>query len=175
MKFRKIFSFPFIFLATDLTVRILGATTARHVIFWSMFPALLLSYVLSLGFQQGSLPVFADFSILNIFIARIALASFMAYLLGQLLAANSSQLPLEDQAMQLLLKEQTQTAQTTAQEWTQDLLKKIQSGQNEDEVLALLQDAYPNDEEPALQEKLTRLIFACEMLGRLSVEAEGES
>lgn len=79
------FSFPFIFLATDLTVRILGTTTARHVIFWSMFPALLLSYVLSLGFQQGRLPVFADFSTLNIFIARIALASFMAYLLGQLL------------------------------------------------------------------------------------------
>lgn len=106
---------------------------------------------------------------------QLAMNTFQPHLFGQLLAANSSQLPLEDQAMQLLLKEQTQTAQTTAQDWTQDLLKKIQSGKNEDEVLALLQDAYPNDDEPALQEKLTRLIFACEMLGRLSVEAEGES
>lgn len=102
----------------------------------------------------------------------LAMNTYQPHLLGQLLAANSSQLPLEDQAMQLLLKEQTQTAQTTVQDWTQGLFKKIQSGQNEDEVLALLQDAYPNDDEPILQEKLTRLIFACEVMGRLSVEGE---
>ena len=36
-------SFPFIFLATDLTVRIFGARLARRIIFWVMLPALVLS------------------------------------------------------------------------------------------------------------------------------------
>ena len=39
------FSFPFIFLATDLTVRIFGAPLARRIIFAVMIPALLISYV----------------------------------------------------------------------------------------------------------------------------------
>lgn len=41
------FSFPFIFLATDLTVRIFGAPLARRIIFAVMIPALLISYVVS--------------------------------------------------------------------------------------------------------------------------------
>ena len=41
------FSFPFIFLATDLTVRIFGAPLARRIIFAVMIPALLISYVIS--------------------------------------------------------------------------------------------------------------------------------
>jgi len=57
------FSFPFIFLATDLTVRIFGAPLARRIIF-AVFGALLH---------------------LNLFVARIAAASFMAYALGQIL------------------------------------------------------------------------------------------
>ncbi|EOT7470457.1 DUF935 domain-containing protein, partial [Acinetobacter baumannii] len=52
------------------------------------------------------------------------------------------------------------------------LIQKIQKSQNEDELLLLLSDLYPEDDEPALQEKLTKLIFASEMLGRLSVEEE---
>ncbi|MDR8263613.1 DUF935 domain-containing protein, partial [Acinetobacter baumannii] len=48
---------------------------------------------------------------------------------------------------------------------------KINAG-NEEEVLALLQDVYPADDEPALQEKLTRLIFAAEVMGHLSVQTE---
>lgn len=103
---------------------------------------------------------------------NLALNNYLPQLLNGLIAANSAQLPIEDQAMQLLLNEQTAIAQATVQDWTQDLFKKIQSGQNEDEVLTLLQDAYPNDDEPALQDKLTRLIFACDVLGRLSVEGE---
>ncbi|MFX7655938.1 DUF935 domain-containing protein, partial [Acinetobacter baumannii] len=59
----------------------------------------------------------------------------------------------------------------TAEDWTKQLLAKINAG-NEEEVLALLQDVYPGDDEPALQEKLTRLIFAAEVMGRLSVQTE---
>lgn len=48
------FSFPFIFLATDLTVRIFGAPLARRIIFAVMIPALLISYVISSLFYMGS-------------------------------------------------------------------------------------------------------------------------
>lgn len=41
------FTFPFIFLATDLTVRIYGAPLARRIITAVMLPALLISYVIS--------------------------------------------------------------------------------------------------------------------------------
>ena len=36
------FTFPFIFLTTDLTVRIFGRQLARRIIFWVMLPALAL-------------------------------------------------------------------------------------------------------------------------------------
>ena len=39
------FSFPFIFLATDLTVRLIGKQPARRVITRAMLPALVASYV----------------------------------------------------------------------------------------------------------------------------------
>ncbi len=79
------FSFPFIFLATDLTVRVFGATLARKIIFVVMLPALLISYVLSVLFFEGSYQGLAGLSEFNLFVARIALASFLAYLLGQIL------------------------------------------------------------------------------------------
>ena len=41
------FTFPFIFLATDLTVRIFGAPLARRIILSVMVPALAISYVIS--------------------------------------------------------------------------------------------------------------------------------
>jgi queuosine precursor transporter len=79
------FSFPFIFLATDLTVRIFGATEARKIIFTAMLPALLLSYIISVIFFEGTFQGLAGLTELNTFIFRIALASFTAYILGQLL------------------------------------------------------------------------------------------
>lgn len=79
------FTFPFIFLATDLTVRIYGPKLARRIIFFVMLPALMISYVLSVVFAQGSYQGFADMSTFNVFVARIAAASFMAYLLGQIM------------------------------------------------------------------------------------------
>ena len=79
------FTFPFIFLATDLTVRIFGAKLARKIIFLVMLPALLFSYSLSVLFYEGAFQGFAHLSEFNLFVARIAIASFMAYLLGQIL------------------------------------------------------------------------------------------
>ncbi|UOP04568.1 7-cyano-7-deazaguanine/7-aminomethyl-7-deazaguanine transporter [Conchiformibius kuhniae] len=79
------FSFPFIFLATDLTVRIFGKPLARKIIFWVMLPALLLSYVLSVLFHNGAWTGWASLAAFNLFVFRIALASFTAYAVGQLL------------------------------------------------------------------------------------------
>lgn len=79
------FTFPFIFLATDLTVRIYGAEMARKIIFRVMLPALLVSYGLSVLFYEGSFQGLAQLGEFNLFVARIAIASFMAYLLGQIL------------------------------------------------------------------------------------------
>lgn len=79
------FSFPFIFLATDLTVRIFGANSARRIILRAMIPALLLSYVLSVLFYEGAFQGFAQLAEFNLFVGRIALASFVAYVFGQFL------------------------------------------------------------------------------------------
>ncbi|MBY5927667.1 7-cyano-7-deazaguanine/7-aminomethyl-7-deazaguanine transporter [Halomonas sp. DP8Y7-3] len=79
------FSFPFIFLATDLTVRLFGKEPARAIILRVMLPALVISYLVSVIFPKGSYVGMAAFDEVNLFVARIALASFMAYLLGQLL------------------------------------------------------------------------------------------
>lgn len=78
-------SFPFIFLATDLTVRIFGQDLARRIIFRVMLPALLLSYVLSVVFQNGAWAGWQPLAEFNSFVFRIALASFTAYAVGQLL------------------------------------------------------------------------------------------
>ena len=79
------FTFPFIFLATDLTVRIFGAGMARKIIGLVMLPALAVSYLLSVLFYEGQFQGFGQVSEFNLFVARIAIASFMAYLLGQIL------------------------------------------------------------------------------------------
>lgn len=78
------FSFPFIFLATDLTVRLLGKQPARRVIAFVMLPALLVSYVVSVLFQEGTFRGAAALLVLNTFVLRISLASFAAYAVGQL-------------------------------------------------------------------------------------------
>lgn len=78
-------SFPFIFLATDLTVRLIGARAARVVITRAMVPALVASYIVSVLFHEGSFQGFAALGEFNAFVFRIAVASFAAYALGQLL------------------------------------------------------------------------------------------
>ncbi|AHG86953.1 7-cyano-7-deazaguanine/7-aminomethyl-7-deazaguanine transporter [Bibersteinia trehalosi] len=79
------FTFPFIFLATDLTVRVFGAPLARRIIFAVMFPALLVSYVISVLFFEGQFQGFSHLGDFNLFVFRIALASFAAYAVGQLM------------------------------------------------------------------------------------------
>ncbi len=79
------FTFPFIFLTTDLTVRIFGQALARKIIFWVMFPALLVSYWVSVLFHDGAWAGLGALSAFDGFVARIALASFTAYVIGQLL------------------------------------------------------------------------------------------
>ena len=78
------FSFPFIFLATDLTVRLLGKQPARRVIARVMLPALLASYLVSTLFHEGSFSGWGALASLNVFVLRISLASFAAYAIGQL-------------------------------------------------------------------------------------------
>lgn len=78
-------SFPFIFLATDLTVRIFGRQPARRIVFRAMLPALVLSYALGVLFVQGSWAGWSALAAFNLFVFRIALASFAAYACGQLI------------------------------------------------------------------------------------------
>lgn len=79
------FSFPFIFLATDLTVRVFGADLARKIIFIVMLPALLISYIVSVLFFEGQFQGLNTLTDFNFFVFRIALASFAGYVVGQLL------------------------------------------------------------------------------------------
>ncbi|TBR42194.1 7-cyano-7-deazaguanine/7-aminomethyl-7-deazaguanine transporter [Marinomonas agarivorans] len=79
------FTFPFIFLATDLTVRIFGASLARRIIFWVMLPSLLVSYLVSVVFSQGQFQGDNNLATIDWFVARIVIASLIAYLLGQIL------------------------------------------------------------------------------------------
>lgn len=79
------FSFPFIFLATDLTVRLIGKAEARRVIARAMIPALIASYVVSVLFHEGRFNGLDALGEFNGFVFRIAFASFAAYVLGQLL------------------------------------------------------------------------------------------
>lgn len=79
------FSFPFIFLATDLTVRLIGKAPARRVIARAMLPALAASYVVGVLFHDGRFNGWGALQDFNTFVFRIAFASFAAYVLGQLL------------------------------------------------------------------------------------------
>ncbi|WNO61341.1 7-cyano-7-deazaguanine/7-aminomethyl-7-deazaguanine transporter [Rheinheimera sp. MMS21-TC3] len=79
------FSFPFIFLASDLTVRLLGKQSAQRVIGYVMIPALLASYIISTLFHQGDFHGWAALLAFNSFVFRISIASFAAYVVGQLI------------------------------------------------------------------------------------------
>ncbi|QSX30210.1 7-cyano-7-deazaguanine/7-aminomethyl-7-deazaguanine transporter [Shewanella cyperi] len=79
------FSFPFVYLATDLTVRIFGQDAARAIILRAMVPALVISYLISVLFHEGIYQGSASLLSFNDFVFRIAFASFAAYLLGQLM------------------------------------------------------------------------------------------
>ncbi len=65
--------------------QVFGSSLARKIIYTAMFPALIISYLLSVLFAQGQFQGLAALAEFNGFVARIAFASFLAYTLGQLL------------------------------------------------------------------------------------------
>ncbi|OCH99521.1 hypothetical protein A8135_07535 [Legionella jamestowniensis] len=73
------FSYPLIFILTDLTTRLLGQKIARKIVYLAMLPGLLCSYLISNAYAQNALLTY------NPMVLRIAFASFLAYVLGQLL------------------------------------------------------------------------------------------
>ncbi|MCG9697956.1 7-cyano-7-deazaguanine/7-aminomethyl-7-deazaguanine transporter [Shewanella sp. Isolate11] len=79
------FSFPFVYLATDLTVRVFGQQNARKIILKAMLPALVISYLIGVLFHQGGFQGAQSLAEFNNFVFRIAFASFAAYLVGQLM------------------------------------------------------------------------------------------
>lgn len=66
-------------------MRIFGAREARLIIFVVMFPALIISYLISTLFSDSQYQGFATLLNFNVFVFRIAIASFLAYTFGQLL------------------------------------------------------------------------------------------
>ncbi|MCY1292317.1 Queuosine precursor transporter [compost metagenome] len=66
-------------------MRLLGKGPARQVIARVMLPALAVSYVVSVLFQEGAFRGAGALLEFNTFVARISLASFLAYVLGQVL------------------------------------------------------------------------------------------
>ena len=75
------FTYPLIFVLTDLTTRLLGSQQARQVIFLSLLPALISSYGIASYFDNEAQRLFG----LHELPLRIALASACAYAVGQLL------------------------------------------------------------------------------------------
>lgn len=79
------FTYPAIFILTDLTTRIAGANSARIIIFRSMIPGLLISYFIASSIEETRHWELAHLFAFHSMPFRIALASFVAYALGQLL------------------------------------------------------------------------------------------
>ncbi|TAN08932.1 MAG: 7-cyano-7-deazaguanine/7-aminomethyl-7-deazaguanine transporter [Rhodanobacteraceae bacterium] len=79
------FSFPLIFLATDLTARLIGKVAARRVITRAMLPALAASYVVGVLFHAGRFDGIAALGRFDSVVFRVAFASYAAYVFGQLL------------------------------------------------------------------------------------------
>ncbi|HAT8877925.1 TPA: 7-cyano-7-deazaguanine/7-aminomethyl-7-deazaguanine transporter [Legionella pneumophila subsp. pneumophila] len=79
------FTYPAIFILTDLTTRIATANEARKIIMLSMTPGLILSYLVASYIEAGNNLNESGLSILHLMPLRIALACFIAYVVGQLL------------------------------------------------------------------------------------------
>ena len=70
---------------TQIYSGLIGKTAARRVIMRAMLPALVVSYVVGVLFHEGRFNGWEALQSFNGFVFRIALASFAAYVLGQLL------------------------------------------------------------------------------------------
>src|SRR5699024_2558144 len=73
------YTYPTDFLAADLTVRMFGARQARRIIFRLMYPALIVSYVISAQFVDGRFAGSRALMQDDIMATRIVLDSFSAY------------------------------------------------------------------------------------------------
>ena len=73
------FSYPFIFILTDLTTRFLGPQQAKRIVLLALLPGLLCSYFLANYLRQGV------FWLEDPLALRVALASLLAYFMGQFL------------------------------------------------------------------------------------------
>ncbi len=78
------FTYPAIFILTDLTTRLLSPLAARKVIFRSMVPALVISYCIA-SFLEAIHNTDGHLLTIHMMPLRVAIASFSAYLIGQLL------------------------------------------------------------------------------------------
>lgn len=78
------FTYPFIFLSTDLTVRIYGQNKARKIVFLATIPGLVLSYIVGTVFEHGYFQGISNLTTFSMFVFRITFASLSAYLVGQL-------------------------------------------------------------------------------------------
>ena len=78
------FTYPFIFLTTDLTVRIFGQHKARKIVFLATIPGLVLSYIVGTIFEHGAFQGFEYLTTFSYFVFRITVASLAAYVFGQL-------------------------------------------------------------------------------------------
>ena len=79
------FCYPLLFVLTDLTTRLLGPTLARQVVLASMLPGLLNSYIIATLFAKGQYQGLASLLTLHSLAFRIAVGSFLAYVVGQML------------------------------------------------------------------------------------------
>src|SRR5580704_2853111 len=79
------FTYPAIFILTDLTVRLSSAKYARKIIFLSMFPGLLISYGVASYIEVADRIRWQDMFVIHPMPLRIAFACFFAYLVGQLI------------------------------------------------------------------------------------------
>jgi uncharacterized integral membrane protein (TIGR00697 family) len=79
------FTYPAIFILTDLTTRLSSSRQARTIIFKSMFPGLLISYWLASYIENPNQSWGLLLKTLHPMPLRIAIGSFVAYSVGQLL------------------------------------------------------------------------------------------
>ena len=79
------FIYPAIFILTDLTVRLSTANHARKIVFCSMLPSLLISYVVASYIETSNSQAVNGIFVIHAMPLRIALACFIAYAAGQLL------------------------------------------------------------------------------------------
>ena len=78
------FTYPFIFLTTDLTVRIFNQHNARRVVFLATLPGLAISYFVGTLFEHGIYQGLSSLNEFSMFVFRITVASLAAYVFGQL-------------------------------------------------------------------------------------------